>query len=284
MSKRGAEERLRDISDEKLVKDAAKLRSKLVYEVIRRDGEEELERTQRSLFWAGIAAGVLISFSVIGEALLRTYLPQGQSWTYIVENLGYSFGFLLVILGRMQLFTENTITTVLPFMQAPTLRNLMRVLRLWAIVLGANVVGAFVAGWWLAQVGAMPEEVIPTIRGLSEHATGMGAWESFVRGVPAGILVAAIVWMMPLVTSGAEFLVIMVFTWLIALGDFTHVVAGSVEMAFLMIEGGLGAYEGVFDFFLPVFAGNVVGGTLIFAAMAWGQVKDEYHPETEQAH
>ncbi|KAA9008352.1 formate/nitrite transporter family protein [Histidinibacterium aquaticum] len=263
--------------DEQTIEDRTKMTSRLVYLVVRKEGEEELERTNRSLFWAGAAAGVLISFSVLGEAVLRTYLPDAR-WAYLVENFGYSFGFMLVILGRMQLFTENTITTVLPLMIDPIWSVFRSVLRLWGLVLFANVLGAFVAAFFMAHTGGVPEEVLPAIHSLSEHATGMGAWTSFIRGIPAGILVAAIVWMLAQ-ADGGEVAIIAFFTWLIAAGDFTHVVAGSVEMAFLMVLGELGPGQGIFEFFLPVLAGNVVGGTLIFAAMAWGQVADEFRSE-----
>lgn len=95
-----------------------------------------------------------------------------------------------------------------------------------------------------------------------------------MRAIPAGILIAAIVWMLPQ-AEDASFFVILTFTWLIAAGDFTHIVAGSVEMAFLAVRGDLGFYDAVFGFFLPVLAGNVVGGTVIFTLMAWGQVRHE---------
>ena len=270
---KGARERIQQMHDEQAIQNAAKMPSRLVYLVIREEGEEELVRSNRSLFWAGIAAGILISFSVLGEAVFRTYLPDAE-WSYLVENLGYSFGFLLVILGRMQLFTENTITTVLPLMINPIRIVFLSVLRLWGLVLGANVIGAFVAGWFMAYSGGIPDVLLPAITELSLHATGMGAYDSFVRGIPAGILVAAIVWMLAQ-ADGGEVLIITFFTWLIAAGDFTHIVAGSVEMAYLLVQGELGLGPAIFEFFLPVFAGNVVGGTLIFAAMAWGQVRDE---------
>ncbi|MBT8409521.1 MAG: formate/nitrite transporter family protein [Alphaproteobacteria bacterium] len=262
-----------DAEEEESVDNAAKLPSKLVYEVIRRDGEEELERPFRSLFWSGIAAGILISFSVLAEAVFRTYLPQAE-WTYLVENLGYSLGFLLVIMGRMQLFTENTITTVLPVVAEPTPAMFWQLSWLWTIVLLANVVGAFAVSALYALTPAIPAELLPAMRSLSEHATGMPPLEGFARAIPAGVLVASIVWMLPQ-SEGNEFFVILVFTWLIAAGDFTHVVAGSVEMAFLVWEGSLGAGGAIFGFFLPVLAGNIVGGTLIFTMLAWGQVKDE---------
>ena len=260
-------------ADEASMQEATKLSSRLIYEVIRRDGEEELERPTRSLIWSGIAAGIMISFSVVGEAIFRTYLPDAPS-SYLIENLGYSLGFLLVILGRMQLFTENTITTVLPFMVEPSQKMFVRVCRLWGIVLAANVIGAFAIAVVFAHTSALPSELMPAMMSLSEHALGMPAGESFMRAIPAGILVAAIVWMLPQVENAA-FFVILIFTWLIAAGDFTHIVAGSVEMGLLSVTGNLGFYDAVFGFFLPVLGGNVVGGTVIFTLMAWGQVRDE---------
>ena len=260
-------------AEEQSLKDAAALSPRLIYEVIRRDGEEELARTKRSLIWSGIAAGMLISLSVLGEAVFRTYLPEAPG-SYLIENLGYSLGFLAVIMGRMQLFTENTITTVLPIMQQRTLHALGCMLRLWGIVLAANVVGAFAAASLFVFTPAIPADVMPSIVDLSHHATGMGAWTGFWRAIPAGVIVALIVWMLPQADESAFFL-ILTFTWLIAAGDFTHIVAGSVEMAVLMLRAELGLFDAFFRFFLPVLAGNIIGGTVVFSLVAWGQVRDD---------
>lgn len=259
--------------EERSVQNATGLAPKLIYEVIRREGEEELARTKRSLIWSGIAAGMLISLSVLGEAIFRTYLPDTPS-RYLIENLGYSLGFLAVIMGRMQLFTENTITTVLPIMRERTLTAFGSMMRLWVIVLGANVVGAFAVAALFVFTPALPPDIMPAIEELSHHATGMGASTGFWRAIPAGVIVALIVWMLPQADEAA-FFIILVFTWLIAAGDFTHIVAGSVEMAFLVLKGQLGASGAIFGFFIPVLAGNVFGGTLVFTLVAWGQVRDD---------
>jgi formate/nitrite transporter FocA (FNT family) len=259
--------------EEDAIRDAGRLSSKSIYEVIRRDGDEELHRPKASLIWSGTAAGVLISFSVIGEAILRNHLPDTE-WRYLVENLGYSFGFLLVILGRMQLFTENTITTILPLVARRDKKCLILVVRLWSIVLAANVFGAALAAAFMAWSGTFSESVIVAIHDLSVHATGFPAETAFLKAIPAGILVAAIVWMMP-AQRGSEVLVILLFTWLIAAGDFTHIIAGSVEMWFLLFRGMISGDAAAFRFFLPVLAGNVAGGTAVFALLAWGQVRAE---------
>ncbi len=261
------------MGEETAIREATRLSSKLIYEVIRRDGDEELERPTRSLVWSGVAAGVLISFSVLGEAIFRTYLPDAP-WRFLVENLGYSFGFLLVILGRMQLFTENTITTILPLVAERSFACATRVIRLWSIVIVANIIGAAGAAAFMTQTSAIAPDLLETINQLSLHATGFSALEGFMRAIPAGILVASIVWMMPS-QNGGEVLLIVIFTWLIAAGDFTHIIAGSVEMWVLVMQDQLGIGAAIFTFFLPVLAGNIAGGTLVFALLAWGQVKDE---------
>ncbi|MEM6891210.1 MAG: formate/nitrite transporter family protein [Pseudomonadota bacterium] len=261
-----------DEKKEATVKRASPIPSAVIYEIIRREGEEELARTNRSLIWSGVAAGLMMSFSVLGEAIFRTYLPDVRH-AYLIENIGYSFGFLLVIMGRLQLFTENTITTVFPVLANPKLAVFLSTLRLWGIVLLANVAGAFAAALMM-HTGAVSEEFRPAIQSLSEHATGMGASESFLRGIPAGILVAAMVWSMPQANTG-RFFVILAFTWLIAAGDFTHIIAGSVEMAYLITGGNLSLGSALFHFFLPVLAGNIVGGTAVFTMIAYGQVVDD---------
>lgn len=269
----GAQDSLQHRVEEDSINDAARLSARLIYEVIRRDGETELTRPIVSLVWSGVAAGLLISLSVLGEAVLRMHLPQ-TDWVFLVENLGYSFGFIVVILGRMQLFTENTITTVLPVVARWSGRTLMRMTKLWTVVLLANVTGACLAAIFMQESGAFDDPMLQVFADLSRHAVLMGPGESLARAIPAGVLVAAIVWMMPS-AQGSGFIIITAFTWLIAVGDFTHIIAGAVEMWFLIWLGDLELMRAMLEFFLPVLTGNVLGGTAIFTLLAWGQVKNE---------
>ena len=94
-----------------------RLRAAVVYEIIRVEGEGELARSFGALWWSALAAGLSIGFSVLAQGMLKAYLPNTPG-AAIVENLGYSVGFLIVILGRQQLFTENTLTAVLPVSRA----------------------------------------------------------------------------------------------------------------------------------------------------------------------
>ena len=259
--------------EEEAVHEASHLPAKLVYQVVRREGEEELRRPWTDLFWSGIVAGFCISFSVIGEALFKTYLPASK-WLPLLESLGYTFGYVIVITGRMQLFTENTLTTVLPLLARPGFDNFLRVARLWGIVLGANVIGCFIAAAFIAFTPTFGPDILASITELSKHATENGAWISFAKAVPAGLLIAALVWMLAAGEDDNLFVIILM-TWLIAAGGFAHISAGSVEMAFLMLTGQLGLIAGISDFFIPVLLGNVFGGTVVFTLITWGQVREE---------
>src|SRR5436305_4594242 len=108
------------LSDEAQEEDlAAKHKSlapRVIHEAIRKSGEEELERPTQALAWSGLAAGLSMGFSLIAEGLIQSMLPD-QSWRPLLTKFGYSLGFLIVIIGRQQLFTENTLTPVIPLMQ-----------------------------------------------------------------------------------------------------------------------------------------------------------------------
>jgi formate-nitrite transporter family protein len=265
--------RVRNAAESDAVNEASKLSARLVYYVVLREGEEELTRPNTSLAWSGVTAGVLISFSIMAEAIFVAHLPNA-SWSPIVADIGYTFGFLLVILSRMQLFTENTITTVLPLLTRRDRATAFAVARLWTLVFAANLVGCVLAAAFFVFTAALPPEVATAMAEISRNAVSAGAGENFMRAIPAGVLIAALVWM---ISSGdhENFLIILVFTWLIAAGDFQHVVAGAVEMSYAVLAGDEELWSLVIRYLLPVLAGNIVGGTLVFTLTAWGQVSQE---------
>ena len=96
----------------------------------------------------------------------------------------------------------------------------------------------------------------------------------FLRGIGARFLVAAMVWMMP-GTEGGEFALVSFTAWLIPLAGFSHVIAGMVEISALVLTGHMSAADGLFTLTLPMLAGNILGGTFLFAVLAYTQVHDE---------
>jgi len=255
------------------VEEHQELRSPVVFEIIREEAETELVRPASSLWWSGVAAGVAIGFSVLSEAILRGYLPDAP-WRHLIENFGYCVGFLIVILARQQLFTENTITPILPLVANVSHENLLRVGRLWGIVFAANMVGTLLFAVFFAYTPTLNEEIYGAMIELSEHMMENHWWEMLLKGIVSGWLIATLVWVMPNAES-AKFWVIILMTYLIAAGDFTHVVAGGVEAFLLVLEAKISIFNMLWDFLIPVAIGNIIGGTVLFSLIAYGQVREE---------
>lgn len=263
------------ISDSEVrdVEELSAPRTPVIYEVVRRLGEEEMERPVSSLWWSGVAAGLSISFSVLAEAILLAHLPDAP-WRPLVSDLGYSVGFLMVILARQQLFTESTITVVLPVLKDLSPSMVWRMGRLWAIVLAANLAGTLIAALFCSFTPVLSHELYDGMVEVSRKLLEFDMTRMFFAGISSGFLIAAMVWMIPSAES-AKFIVITLMTYLIAAGGFTHVVAGSFEAYLLVIAGEWTWWQAIGKFLLPVLAGNMVGGTALFAVLSYAQVKDE---------
>lgn len=243
---------------------------KVVYEAIQHEGESELSRTTSSLAWSGLAAGLSMGFSFVGVGLLGAYLPD-EPWKPLVTSFGYTLGFLIVILGRQQLFTENTLTVMLPLMRwrrAATLRN---VLRLWAVVLVTNIIGGLVFAYVLARTEAVDENVFQALR----HAAADAAADSFsvalLRGVFAGWMIALVVWLGPFAES-ARVWVIVIITYIVGLAHLTHVIVSTIDGTFLVLVGDSTWTEMLTHAFVPALLGNIIGGVALVAALNHAQV------------
>lgn len=245
----------------------------VIYETVRRNGEEEMSRPRWSLAWSGVAAGLSISFSLFAQAVLRQHLPDAP-WRELVAALGYPVGFVMVVLARQQLFTESTITVILPLMAEPTRRNFGRTTRLWAIVLCANVIGTGLAALFCVLIPALDPALLEQMHVISRHTMAHDFWPMLLRGIGAGYLMAAMVWLMP-GAGPAQFHVVVMMTYLIGVGGFAHIVVGSLEAYLLLLNGELSWADALGGFALPALLGNIIGGSVLFAMMAYAQVRHE---------
>lgn len=247
--------------------------SKVIHTVVSQQGDDELDRPVRSLFWSAVAAGIAIMASVSASGALYHYVPE-SGWKHVVVSLGYPLGFLIVILGRLQLFTEHTMVAVLPFARQPNGTNFRRVARLWSIVFIGNVSGAAAVAAFVVFARPQSGEVLGGMLAVSSHLRGQAPLDLLLQGVPAGFLIASVAWIRS-ATQDSGFWVVAALTYAIALCGFTHVIAGAAE-AFLLLWSGAAPIGWVFGGFLaPALVGNILGGTGLFAVLAHAQVKEE---------
>ena len=241
----------------------------VVYKAIHEEGESELGRSTQALAWSGLAAGLSMGFSFVIPAILHAHLPHAK-WTPLITSAGYTVGFLIVILGRQQLFTENTLTVILPLLQnfRAKIRN---VLRLWITVLAANLVGAVLFAFVAARTDMVDEEVFVGLRAVARDAMHGSFGVTLLRGIIDGLLIATLVSLLPFAET-ARVWVILIMTYVVGLGRLSHVIAGAVESAFLVFVGERTWVEFAAGFVIPALLGNIIGGVTLVAALNHAQV------------
>jgi formate/nitrite transporter FocA (FNT family) len=255
----------------------APLRALVIHEIIRAEGEAELEREIPAMIWSGLAAGLSMGFSFAVQALLANAFDEAVG-REAIASLGYTVGFLIVVLGRQQLFTESTLTAVLPVLTRRDGRTLAATLRLWSVVLAANLVGTWIFAAALAFGHPLPPEADPSLAKLAADSVAQPFGATLLRAVFAGWLIALMVWLLPSSRSARMFIII-ALAWVVAFAKLSHIIAGSTEAAYgvLTRAASLGDYFG--RFLLPTLIGNIIGGVALVAMLNHAPIASEMEAE-----
>jgi formate/nitrite transporter FocA (FNT family) len=254
-----------DGQDKELAQRHAPLRPMVIHEIVRAEGETELRRPVSALFWSGLAAGLSMGFSFVAQALLTADLAEAPG-REALASAGYAVGFVIVVLGRQQLFTESTLTAVLPALHDRKVATWMATFRLWAIVLAANILGTWLFAALLALGHPLPAGTSGALAQLAAASVSDPFWSTLLRGLVAGWLIALMVWLLPSAGS-AKILIIALLTWLVAFAKLSHVIAGSTEAAFAVLTGQASLEGYVAGFLIPTLIGNTVGGVALVAML-----------------
>ena len=248
-------------------------RPAVLHEIIRREGEQELARGLTALGLSSVAAGLSMGFSMLARGLLHSHLPDFPG-RLLVDNFGYCLGYLVVILARQQLFTENTMTAVLPLMTSPSLHQFGRLLRLWSVVLLGNLIGAALFAYGVLHLQQFDSATNAAFVSFGKEVMENSPLQMFTKGILAGWLIATLVWLLPSVEQ-SKIAIIVIITYVIAIGGFTHIIVGSIETLYLVFAGDLSLSDYALRFALPTLAGNIVGGSFIFALISHAQVRSD---------
>ena len=260
-----------DAPEKRKAEDEERVNAAVTHEVIRREGLKELHRPPSALAWSGLAAGVSMGLTLVTVGVLHHALPEAP-WRPTVAALGYPIGFLAVILGSQQLYTENTLTPIVPLMSHRTGSMLRKVVTLWGVVLLVNLIGTLLFAYAAARTAALPPELRHAMRAVALEATSHGWVSIFARAIVAGWIIALMVWMLP-AASTSQVLVIVIMTWLIGAAKLSHVIVSSAEAFYLTALGDLGWGRALGGVILPSLIGNTIGGVVLVAAVNHAQVE-----------
>lgn len=234
--------------------------------------EDEISRSTRLLFLSGLAAGLSIGLSFLARAALTGLVPEDA--TGLIGNLLYPVGFIFVILGRYQLFTENTFTPVTLVLTRHT--SLPRLMLIWGLVYAGNVLGAAITALLFSKTQIFDEATATAAYRLGTHAMELPWSTLFFRGVIAGWMVAGMVWLIHAVRDSlARFFIVYFIMYMVPSVELFHCIIGACEIAYLILEGGTTLWEGLSHFQLAVTLGNTVGGVLFVALPNYFQTGNE---------
>lgn len=245
-----------------------------IYHQVANNARQELGRSSVSLAISGIAGGTFMGLSALGTALgIALLTPPGALPSGTVNFLAkmfYPLGFIVVILGRSQLFTENTLYPVALVLAEK--RHFWNTMRLWGAVLPSNVIGAFAFACLASLTHALRPEVLQALVNLGLDAAHNDPSTIFWSGVAGGWIIATAAW----IVSGSHsitgsVMIIWMLTYVVGLGNFAHCIAGSGEVfvAILMHRAPWSSYPA---WFFPAVAGNICGGVGMVTLLEYGQV------------
>ena len=248
---------------------ATRLTAAEIYAAAVRIGEDELKRSSTGLALSGLAAGLGMGLTALGSAAILADTGQGVAH-HLLTTLLYPLGFIVVIVGRAQLFTENTLFPVILVLDRR--RHLRNTLRLWAVVFTANVVGALLFAVLMIKAGAVSADVAGALSRLGSQTVQGGFGHLFWAGVAGGWIIALMAW---LVTASrftiGQIALVYLMTFVVGAAGLVHCIAGSAEALSAVLTGqvAVGTY---LLWLLAATLGNTVGGVIIVSLLNYGQV------------
>jgi formate-nitrite transporter family protein len=245
-----------------------------IHDNILEPGKKEMERPAASLLWSSLASGLVIGFSFLASAFASQLVSEEHR--HAAAAAAYPIGFIFVIMARSELFTENTLVPVIPFLEHRDRETFLKLLRMWGLLLLGNLVGALIFGWVLARTPVVSAELHPSLTRMAAEATSGGFGQVVYAGVFAGWLIALLTWLLASTHStGAQIALIWLCTAPISALQFRHSIAGSVE-AFYRASAGEASWGSMLgNFVVPSVLGNAIGGVLLVALLNYGQVAPE---------
>jgi formate/nitrite transporter FocA (FNT family) len=242
-----------------------------IFEAAVANAREEIKRSVRTLIFSGIAGGITMGLTGLGVASVRALIGDG-GWQQLVSCVIYPVGFITVIIGRAQLFTENTLYPVVLVLDKR--RYLAATLRLWAVVFASNVFGALLFALLMMKTSAVRPEIISQLLRLGIEAAHGSASQLFWSGVIGGWLIALTAWT---VTAShwtiGQLVMVWLLTFVVGVGKFAHCIATSTAILSVVVSGGM-PLMGYLRWIIPATLGNIFGGVFLVSLLNYGQVRE----------
>jgi formate/nitrite transporter FocA (FNT family) len=235
------------------------------------EGRLAIERPVGGLFLSALSAGLDVGFSLLLMAAMQTRLGANASspiGSLLLASM-YAVGFVFVVVGRSELFTEQTTLAVLPVLNRQA--SVGGLMRTWLVVYVANLLGAVLFAFFSARLGpalgvAEPWAFARIAQSVTAHSSG----SMFGSAVLAGWLMGLLSW---LVAASRDTISQIVLVWLIAtvIGflHLHHSIVGSIEVLAGIFADGSVSWSEYGRFLLVTTLGNALGGPLFVSIVKY---------------
>lgn len=249
-----------------------------IYEQVSRNARRELGRPALALAISGLAGGITMGLTALAISMVVGAVGPSATSRF-VAMIFYPIGFIAVILGRAQLFTENTLYPVALVLAER--RHVWKTVRLWVVVLPCNLVGAFLFAILATRSGGLRPEYVTAMVVFGKEAANVPVEHIFWSAVIAGWIIALVAWLV----SGSHsitgsVMLIWLLTFIVGLGRFAHCVASSAEIFAAVLDHQVSAAQ-YFMWLWPALLGNISGGVMIVTLLEYGQTKGAGQPEND---
>lgn len=242
-----------------------------IFDKVVENASDELRRSSRALAFSGVAGGMGMGLTGLAVATVQSIIGTGP-WQEFISLLFYPLGFVAVIIGRAQLFTENTLFPVALILRER--KHVANTARLWSVVFVSNIAGAMLFAFVTMKTGALPYELGTHLAALGMKSVGGSGAHIFWSGVIGGWIIALMAWT---VTAShwtvGQIAVTWMLTAVVGLGHFAHCIATSGEILSAVFTGQV-AMASYWHWLLFATLGNVCGGVTFVTLLNFGQVTE----------
>ncbi len=239
-------------------------------------GLKEHRRSNIGLFISSLSAGLEVGFSILVIGIIYTFFKTEVSpgKLYLMMALVYPIGYIFVITGRSELFTEHTVLATIPVLNGKA--SFKSLLNLWVIIYAGNLLGGYLFGTIVLQFNAGTHLIsLDFFHFVSQKMIAYSSSNILVSSIMAGWLMGTLSW---LLSSAQDTLsrVAMIFfvTFIISIAGLHHCIVGSIEifMAYFANANNISGLE-FFKFQALSTVGNIIGGVVLVALVKYGHSK-----------
>jgi formate/nitrite transporter FocA (FNT family) len=240
-----------------------------------RVGAQRLGRPAAGDAITAFIGGMSVSFGAVAMAWAAASSggAPAPSPAHLAGALAFPVGFLVLLVGKSELFTENFFLPVTAVLERRG--TVGQLAALWAVTLALNLLGGLTFALLITRPGVLDGGPARYLVALAEHSVQYPFSTAFVKAIFAGWLMTLLTWLLLAARGlGPRLAIIWAVAALIVLGQFNHAIISAAEIFIAML---LGARIGVADWLtrnlLPALLGNVVGGVLFVTLLFYVQAQ-----------